>query len=329
MNYLGVIPQICKYIKNSKLPGYKKHRLFATGGNRGRIDIFSNSLEYMGSLWGHEKGTAVRDLLFLTHREKLVSAGYDKTVKIWDLERKYCISTLSGHTHYVSVLCHPRSAILVSGSWDKSLIVWNIEGECCYVRTLTGHNSDIQGLCTINQQHIISAEAHRDIRIWDLDQGTCTFHLSPTGECCLFQMKKYEDNIQNMLAVSLWVKVIVWNIEDISCLGTYSSKQYNLSEMGAYSIEFLSKDILLIGNDEGKLVVLNMLLDAGECKLSANQQTIKLHLSSIVNICRIAKNIVITTGHDNMIKALDPLLRKCYFIFNCNEYQAFSITKLY
>ena len=60
--------------------------------------------------------------------KRLVSGSYDKSLKIWDVQKGQQIRILKGHTD--SVLCvaiSPAGKRLVSGSYDKSLKIWDVQ----------------------------------------------------------------------------------------------------------------------------------------------------------------------------------------------------------
>ncbi|MBI5387289.1 MAG: hypothetical protein HZA90_21690 [Verrucomicrobia bacterium] len=63
---------------------------------------------------------------------RAVSAGYDLTLRIWDLESGACLRTLKGHTNWVkSVEVTADSQRAVSGSVDNTVRVWNLHcGQC-------------------------------------------------------------------------------------------------------------------------------------------------------------------------------------------------------
>ncbi len=57
---------------------------------------------------------------------KLVSASYDKTVKVWDIDNQKCEATLHGHSDSVASLACIQNE-LFSGSVNGELIAWNVE----------------------------------------------------------------------------------------------------------------------------------------------------------------------------------------------------------
>ena len=68
-----------------------------------------------------------------------VSASYDKTLKVWDVESGRELRTLEGHTSFVyGVALSGDGRLAVSASSDKTLKVWDVESGR-ELRTLEGH----------------------------------------------------------------------------------------------------------------------------------------------------------------------------------------------
>ncbi|CAB4061371.1 TBL1 [Lepeophtheirus salmonis] len=69
----------------------------------------------------------------------LVSASYDSTVRLWDVERGSCLHTLTRHQETVSsVAFSPDGKFLASGSYDKFVYIWStVNGKLvrCYKGT--------------------------------------------------------------------------------------------------------------------------------------------------------------------------------------------------
>ena len=159
--YLRIIPRIAYYLKKKNISAIFKYKcpLFAAGGENKRIYLFSNSLEHMGTFLGHKWG--IFSLCAISHKI-FASGSMDKNIKIWNIEERAIITTLSGHTNNVNALCHLEGGQLVSGSYDKSLIIWSkLPGSSStysHKQVLTGHTSGIRGIIRINNREIISGE---------------------------------------------------------------------------------------------------------------------------------------------------------------------------
>jgi transducin (beta)-like 1 len=55
------------------------------------------------------------------------SASFDSTVRLWDVERGVCQSTLVKHSEPVySVAFSPDGRLLATGSFDKAIHIWDI-----------------------------------------------------------------------------------------------------------------------------------------------------------------------------------------------------------
>ncbi|KAI8336638.1 hypothetical protein BC941DRAFT_461508 [Chlamydoabsidia padenii] len=101
---------------------------------------------------------------------KLVSGSMDATVKIWDRHTGECIRTLEGHTGGVLSL-HFDCRLMVSGSTDHTIRVWNFQaGECS---TLTGHTEWVNSVRLCPQNQLVSGSDDSTVRLWDLQTRTC------------------------------------------------------------------------------------------------------------------------------------------------------------
>jgi coatomer protein complex subunit alpha (xenin) len=58
-----------------------------------------------------------------------LSASDDQTLRLWDFQRRTCLSVLTGHNHYVMCAAfHPSEDLIVSASLDQTVRVWDTTG---------------------------------------------------------------------------------------------------------------------------------------------------------------------------------------------------------
>ena len=82
---------------------------------------------------------------------RVVSASYDRTLKVWDVATGECVATLEGHSKDINgVAVFPDGRRVVSASDDKTLKVWGVEpvsvdlSKLVELRTLEGHSSTVR-----------------------------------------------------------------------------------------------------------------------------------------------------------------------------------------
>ena len=322
--YERITPRIGYYIKSKNIARILKEKcpLFAAGGNEEIINLFSNSLEHIGYFSGHKHWIRCLCTIF---NIILASGSDDKTIKIWSIEDRSIISTLSGHTKGVSALCHVNTRQLVSGSYDNynSLIIWSkLTPESSIYslkQTLTGHRSNISGIIRLNNTEIMSGEWDGDLMMWNIDQGLCIRHISCVSEFdYLHQMKQhmrgdvvvsYNDEVKVWGAANNWDKTPI--------------KQFNNVCWGS-SIEFLDGDLLLRGGKEGQLGF----IDYTQTGCDVYPIIMGLHSYRIYAMQRIAKNIVITVSNDEYLKVIHPIYRRCYLKFEARD-SLYALTYFY
>ncbi|AVH69873.1 serine/threonine-protein kinase [Nostoc sp. 'Lobaria pulmonaria (5183) cyanobiont'] len=137
------------------------------------LKIQNSPWQCLHTLTGHS-GTlnSVNALAISPDGYTLASASDDKNIKLWDLNTKKVLASLSGHTHAVkSVTFSPNGQILATASDDKTIKLWQVETleEIC---TLLGHAHAVKSVAfSPDGQILASGSWDKTIKLWDVNTG--------------------------------------------------------------------------------------------------------------------------------------------------------------
>ena len=111
--------------------------------------------------------------------QRLLSAGDDATLRLWDAASGEALLTLSGHNGGVRACAFsPDGQRLLSAGADATLRLWDAaSGEA--LLTLSGHNGGVWA-CAFSPdgQRLLSAGADATLRLWDAASGEALLTLS-------------------------------------------------------------------------------------------------------------------------------------------------------
>jgi guanine nucleotide-binding protein subunit beta-2-like 1 protein len=108
----------------------------------------------------------------------VVSAGWDKLVKVWDLTKCKLRNNLIGHTGYVNtVTVSPDGSLCASGGKDGVAMLWDLtEGK--HLQMLEAGDT-INALCFSPNKYWLCAAVGGSIKIWDLESKVCVDEIKP------------------------------------------------------------------------------------------------------------------------------------------------------
>jgi WD40 repeat protein len=119
---------------------------------------------------------------------RVVSAGDDGTIRIWDIATGSILHTLTGHDGEVnSVAATPDGLSLVSVGSDGTIRLWNL-ATGSRVRTIGPVGGALMAVaCGPDGRSVISGGRDGVIRVWDLETGTerCAHAGHTRGVTCL------------------------------------------------------------------------------------------------------------------------------------------------
>jgi guanine nucleotide-binding protein subunit beta-2-like 1 protein len=113
-----------------------------------------------------------------TQNPIIVSCGWDKLVKVWNLTNCKLKTNHSGHIGYLNaVTVSPDGSLCASGGKDGMAMLWDLnEGKHLY--TLDGGNI-INTLCFSPNRYWLCAATGPSIKIWDLEMKSVVDELKP------------------------------------------------------------------------------------------------------------------------------------------------------
>jgi WD40 repeat protein len=119
---------------------------------------------------GHEN--SVSSVAVLPDGRRALSAGWDNTLRLWDLETGAELRRFEGHQDRVSsvtVLADGRCGL--SGAWDNTVRLWDLETGA-EVRRFEGHEHAVSSVTVLaDARRALSAAYDKTLRLWDLETG--------------------------------------------------------------------------------------------------------------------------------------------------------------
>jgi len=108
----------------------------------------------------------------------IVSAGWDKIVKVWNLTQCKLKTNLIGHNGYVNtVTISPDGSLCASGGKDGTAMLWDLnEGK--HLSSLDAGDV-IHALCFSPVRYWLCAATATTIKIWDLESKVCVDEFQP------------------------------------------------------------------------------------------------------------------------------------------------------
>jgi len=180
-------------------------------------DIFNGSDAnpfYTSTLDHHDN---VCSVVFSPDGKKVLTASWDNTAKLWDLNGK-CLLSIPGHSARInSAVFSPDGNSILTASNDKTARLWDLNGKC---RTIFSVDTSefISAIFSPNGQTILSTSTDLTAKLWDLSGN------------CLATLKGHEENIRSaifspdgkfVLTASWDNTAKLWNLSG-KCLATFT-----------------------------------------------------------------------------------------------------------
>lgn len=210
------------------------------------------------TLTGHQSN--VTACSFSPDGKRIVSASWDKTLKIWEVATGEELYTLVGHQKSVNACAFSADgSMVVSASSDHTLKIWNSRtGSELF--TLAGHDGTV--LCCAfspDGKHILSGGRHT-LRLWDAADGSSLGKFANRGaECCFYSPDgtrivtsfSIRDN-PGTSSLTLWDSA---NGSEIATHAPFEESKYGRANRSVWSCNFSPDGLQVIAGIGGEHVL--------------------------------------------------------------------------
>lgn len=111
--------------KVDSMTAYDENRIIL--GARDELQILDCSKKSISPLSTEHKGR-INCVIKLSNGD-IVTAGQDKTIKVWKLDNKSSLITLSGHKSMIWCINEIKGNKLISGSSDNTAVIWDLNAK--------------------------------------------------------------------------------------------------------------------------------------------------------------------------------------------------------
>lgn len=115
-------------------------------------------------LLGHRR--RVRALAFIPYSQQLVSAGDDRTIRVWDIESGQTLRQIHAGPARVMSMTVPHNGPIATGGSDNMVRLWDRNSGSALAQ-LTGHTGSVAALSS-DGNRLYSAGFDTTVRIWSL-----------------------------------------------------------------------------------------------------------------------------------------------------------------
>ncbi|WFD21622.1 hypothetical protein MEQU1_000277 [Malassezia equina] len=216
----------------------------------------------------------------------IVSAGSDRSLRVWDAATGHCVQVLRGHTSTIrcaqGISGQPN---VITGSRDGTVRVWDLE-QGAVRHVLAGHQHSVRCLA-VHGNLVASGSYDFTCRVWDWTQGQCLHVLKG------HQLQVYAVALDgtHVITGSSDSTVRVWSAATGAMLAMFQGYTHVVAHLQLFG------DMLATGSSDGRVLVYS--LRTMECLYR-----ICAHDSGVTTL-QMNDRYMVTGGSDGLVKLWD------------------------
>ena len=100
---------------------------------------------------------------------QIITASWDRSAILWDVETKAPIQTLTGHDNELThCSAHQSHRLVVTSSRDSTFRLWDFRSEIPAVSVFQGHSESVTSTIFTKDDKVISGSDDKSVKIWEL-----------------------------------------------------------------------------------------------------------------------------------------------------------------
>jgi len=180
-------------------------------------------LNAIACLKGH-KSRCTR-MVFHPMGHHLISASYDNTWRLWDLETNKQVLIQRGHSRPVyGVAVHKEGSLLGTGDLGGNCRLWDLRSGKALM-SLRGHSKQI--LCADfnpNGYYLATGGSDNTVRVWDLRRKDCVYTI-PAHNKLISSCRWQPDTGHSLVTSSYDGTAKIWSAQDFQLLKTLAGHE--------------------------------------------------------------------------------------------------------
>ena len=150
-----------------------------------------------------------------SNAQTIASASDDKTIRLWDIDTKEVLFTLSAQARVNAIAFHPENDdLLASGSHDRAVQLWNLQAKQAH--SLTGHRYAVNAVAWSPAGEVLaSGSADKMVKLWS---ATGELITTLEGHRLAVNAIAFSPKDSIILSASADSSVRVWNYQTFELL---------------------------------------------------------------------------------------------------------------